>query len=167
MAGTWTKRLTKELMIQLLQVKTEKIFRPFSRTGFSMFSWQFVSTPNAQLKWVWFSLNNLQFIIRSLSLSLPLSLYVILSLSLSLSLFTFLPLSLFFTLSISLYRSLSLSFSVYVYVYLSLSFSLSVFFYLSKKIPAVPSFTTKSLLLRLQVWRLHIYYIDYMCFLVV
>ncbi len=94
------------------------------------------------------------FIISSLSLSLHLSLYVLFSLSLFFT--RSLSLSFSFSLSLSFSVCLSLSFSVC----LSLSFSLSVSFYLSKKIPAVPRFATKCLQLRLQVWRLHIYYID-------
>ncbi len=92
--------------------------------------------------------------------SLSLYLYVLLSLSLSFSLYV--PLFLCLCQSLSLFLifltltlSLSLSFSLSVY--------LSVSFFLSDclKIPAVPSFATKCLQLRFQVWRLHIYYIDY------
>ncbi len=79
--------------------------------------------------------------------SRPCPLFLISALSLN----VFLSLSLSFTLSFSLSVCLSLSLSFSFSLYLSLSFSLSVSFYLSKKIPAVPSFATKCLQLRLQV----------------
>ncbi len=87
-----------------------------------------------------------------LSLCLTLSLSLSISHSPSLSLFIFLSfstlsLSVYLSLSFSIYLSLSFSLSVSFSVYLSLFFS----FYLSKKIPAVPSFATKCLQLRLQV----------------